>query len=242
MIRLTDKNAIVEALKAGRVVSLHVGAAARSDERATRITTLAREAGVPVKDMPVKGRNPIEAVCEDIEYASLEGLMDAWEESGGLIVALDHVQDPMNLGAILRTAAAAGALGVVIERKRSCDVTPVVYETSCGGAERLLIVKVSNLRQALSTMKERGCWVAGSDERAPKVCHDEDMSGVSVLVMGGEGEGMSRITREECDYLVRVPTAEGFPSLNVSVAAGVLIFETMRQKRARGDKKQGGRA
>ncbi|HPN94047.1 MAG: putative TrmH family tRNA/rRNA methyltransferase [bacterium ADurb.Bin236] len=242
MMRLTDKNAIVEALKAGRVVSLHVGAAARSDERAARIAALAREAGIPVRDMPVKGRSPIEAVCNDFEYATLESLMDAREESGGLIVALDHVQDPMNLGAILRTAAAAGAIGAVIERKRSCEVTPVVYETSCGGAERLLIVKVANLRQALSTMKERGCWVAGTDERAKDVCHDADMSGVSVLVMGGEGEGMSRITREECDYLVRVPTVEEFPSLNVSVAAGVLIFETMRQKRALGDKKRGGRA
>ena len=110
-------------------------------------------------------------------------------------------------------------------------MTDAVYETSCGGADRVPVVRVSNLRQILQTFKKWDCWIVGADEQAEKDCFKEDLSYASVLVLGSEGTGLSRLVKEECDFLVRVPTSENFPSLNVSVAAGILIFEVLRQKR-----------
>jgi len=243
-MRLTDKNSIIEALKSGRkVFSIGVSRRLTSDKRVGEMIELAGRMGVPVTELPDvnydkrRGERPslIEARCEDYSYASLDDIREkvTAAKDGALVVALDHVQDPRNFGAILRTAAAAGALGVIIEKKRCCDVTETVYETSCGGADRVPVVMVSNLRNALVEMKKWGCWIAGADERAEKDCYGEDLTSVSVLVLGSEGEGLSRLIREECDYIVRVPTAPDFASLNVSVAAGILIFEAVRQKRSK---------
>jgi 23S rRNA (guanosine2251-2'-O)-methyltransferase len=245
---IRDKNTILEALKSGRkVYSIAVAPGMRSDKRVDEIIRLAGKMGARVAELPpVKERgggkggwfSSIEARAEDYQYADLDDIREKAEgrAGGALIVALDHVQDPRNLGAILRTAAGAGADAVVIEKKRCCEVTDAVYETSCGGADRTPVVKVANLRQALERMKRWGCWIAGADERAEKDCFSTDLASVSVLVLGGEGEGISRLVCEECDFLVRIPTAPEFPSLNVSVAAGILIFETLRQKKARSSK------
>jgi len=244
-MKLIDKNSIFEALKAGRARSISVAPAAR-DARVLEIMQLAEELGVPVNTVDTAGKNrgrgarrrgasqpAIEAYCDPFEYAPLEHLREEIADAGNsaVIIALDHVQDPRNLGAILRTAAAAGARGAIIERRRCCEVTDVAYETSCGGADRVPVVMASNLRQALSQMKEWGCWIAGADERAEKDCWSHDLApDPLVLVLGSEGEGLSRIVRKECDFLLRIPTVPEFPSLNVSVAASVLIFEAARQK------------
>ena len=241
-MRLTDKNSISEALKAGRkVYSIGISPAAASDQRIGEIVKLAGRLGVPTRELPNVNterrrgeRLPaVEARCADYEYADLERVRESAASAGkkALIVALDHVQDPHNLGAIIRTAAAAKAGGVIIEKKRSCDVTDAVYEISRGGADRVPVIMVSNLRSALRELKKWGCWIAGADERAEKDCFNEDLAGVSVLVLGAEGGGLSRLIREECDFLVRVPASCEFPSLNVSVAAGILIFEALRQKK-----------
>ncbi|MFA6448846.1 MAG: 23S rRNA (guanosine(2251)-2'-O)-methyltransferase RlmB [bacterium] len=241
-MKLTDKNSIYEAMKAGRkIFALGVLARATADKKVAEIVRLAEELGIPMRELP--NVNPdrrsgerlpvIEARCADYEYVYLDDIRESVMAAGkkALIVALDHVQDPHNLGAMLRTAAAAKANGVIIEKKRCCDVTDSVYEISRGGADNVPIVMVSNLRNALQELKKWGLWVAGADERAEKDCFSEDLAGAHVLALGSEGDGLSRLIREECDFLVRVPTAEAFPSLNVSVAAGVLIFEALRQKK-----------
>lgn len=243
-MKLTDKNAILEALKSGRkVFSIGIGSGLKADKRVTEIRTLAGRLGVPVRELSAdrafrggrEERPPaIEASCENYAYTELGEIEEKVRAAGKkvLIIALDHIQDPRNLGAILRTAAAAEATAVIIEKKRCCEVTDIVYETSCGGADRVPVVMVSNLRQTLVAMKGWGCWIAGADERASKDCFSEDMASISALAFGSEGEGLSRLVREECDLLVRVPTAAEFPSLNVSAAAAILIFETMRQKKS----------
>jgi 23S rRNA (guanosine2251-2'-O)-methyltransferase len=239
-MRLTDKNSIYEALKAGRKI-YSIGANTNSsDKRIEEIVDLAKELGVPLRELPRVNQDRrrgerlpvIEARCADYEYTDLGGIREsvAAAKKKALIVALDHVQDPHNLGAILRTAAAAKANAIIIESKRSCDVTDTVYEISRGGADRVPVIIVSNLRSTLVELKKWGCWVAGADERAEKDCFSEDLAGISVLVLGAEGDGLSRLIREECDFLVRIPTNPEFPSLNVSVAAGILIFEAVRQK------------
>jgi 23S rRNA (guanosine2251-2'-O)-methyltransferase len=240
-MRLTDKNSIFEALKAGRkFFSIGISTKVASDKRICEIIELSENLGVPLRELP--NVNPdrrrgeripvIEARCADFEYATLGDIRENVIAAGkkALVVALDHVQDPHNLGAILRTSAAAKAHGLIIENKRCCDVTDVVYEISSGGADYVPVIIVSNLRSTLQELKKWGCWVAGADERAEKSCFETDIAGSSVIVLGSEGEGLSRLIRDECDFLVRVPTAAAFPSLNVSVAAGILIFEMLRQK------------
>ncbi len=240
-MKLRDKNAIIEALKAGRKIhSIAFAPGIRGDERVNQIINEASKKKIRMMELaparPGKGEKyfPIEAVCEDFTYKSLDDIRSSVEDAGkkALVIALDHLQDPRNLGAVLRTAAAARAQGVIIEKKRSCEVTDVVYETSSGGADRVPVVMVSNLRQALSTMKSWGLWIAGADEHAEEDCFSKDMSLASVLVFGSEGEGLHRLIREECDFIVRIPTSSTFSSLNISVAAGIMIFETVRQKSA----------
>lgn len=237
---LRDKNSIYEALLAGRVKSLVINSVVAGDSRIRELAELAKNNKVPVhaeaQNKGKRGRgfkpSPLEALCLPFEYTGLDDLKEKTAEKGkrAIVVALDHIQDPRNLGAIIRTVAAAGGAGVIIEKKRCCEITETVYETSCGGAQRVPIVRVSNLRQSLMEMKKWGFWIAGADEKAKKTCFEADFSAPLVLVLGGEGEGLSRIIREECDFITRIPTSPEFPSLNISVAASALIFEAVRQK------------
>ncbi len=240
-MKLNDKNSIAEAIKAGRVQALTVSARVITDKRIREIMELAAQAGVRIYDMPAtkgggrgthKGAPDIEATCSQFQYTELSQIGDRVAQAGkhALILAVDHIQDPRNLGAIIRSAAAAAADGIIIERTRCCDITETVYETSCGGVEHVPIAKVSNLRQAIVEMKSWGCWIAGADERAVKSCYDTELGTSIVIVVGSEGDGLSRIVAEECDFLMKIPTLPQFPSLNASVAASVLMFEARRQK------------
>jgi len=236
---LRDKNAILEALRTGReIYYIGVSRGIKDDKKISEILAIAEKKNISIKELTRTNNNAsrktisIEAKCGDFKYSSFDNLKEVIERKGSeaLLVAIDHVQDPRNLGAILRTAAAAGVDAVIIEKRRCCEVTDIAYETSCGGADRIPVVKVSNLRQTLRVFKEWGCWIAGTDERAEDSCYNVDLSGLNVLVLGSEGEGLSRIVSEECDFIVRIPTAPNFPSLNVSVAAGIMMFEFVRAK------------
>ena len=151
-----------------------------------------------------------------------------------LLVFLDGVQDPHNLGAILRTADATGALAVVIPKHQSVGVTPVVRKVACGAAETVPVVTVGNLARTLETVKEAGLWLVGLDGETDQVLFDQDLTGPIGLVLGAEGRGLRRITREQCDFICALPMVGSVESLNVSVAAGVALYETLRQRRAAG--------
>jgi 23S rRNA (guanosine2251-2'-O)-methyltransferase len=146
------------------------------------------------------------------------------------LLVLDGVQDPHNLGACLRTADAAGVQAVIVPRDRAAGVTPVVRKVACGAAETVPVFTVTNLARTLRALKEAGVWIYGASDDADRTLYDTDLRGPLALVLGGEGKGLRRLTRELCDYLVAIPMAGRVESLNVSVAAGVLLFEARRQR------------
>ena len=161
-------------------------------------------------------------------------LEEALEAAGDapLLLVLDGVQDPHNLGACLRSADAAGVAAVLVPRDRAAGLTPVVRKVAAGAAETVPLVAVVNLARTLRELKERGVWLVGTDDSAEKTLYDAELTGSVALVMGSEGEGMRRLTRECCDQLVAIPMAGAVESLNVSVAAGVALFEAVRQRSA----------
>jgi len=163
--------------------------------------------------------------------AMLEELLDR-TEGAPLLLVLDGVTDPHNLGACLRTADAAGALAVVIPKDKSATLNATVRKVACGAAEVIPLVAVTNLARTLEKLQQRGLWVVGTAGEAEQEIYDQDLRGPIVLVMGAEGKGMRRLTREHCDFLVRLPMAGSVSSLNVSVATGVCLFEALRQRRS----------
>ena len=147
-----------------------------------------------------------------------------------LFLVLDHVQDPHNLGACLRTADAAGVRGVIITKDQAAGLSPVVAKVASGAAEAVPLYRVTNLARTLQWLKEAGLWIVGAAGEAPRSVFETDLNLPMALVMGAEGKGMRRLTRESCDLLVKIPMAGTVESLNVSVATGVLLFEAVRQR------------
>ena len=164
--------------------------------------------------------------------AMLEELLDRTEVTP-LILVLDGVTDPHNLGACLRTADAAGALAVVVPKDKSATLTPAVRKVACGAAEVIPLVAVTNLARTLEKLQQRGLWIVGTAGEAEQELYQQDLTGPTILIMGAEGKGMRRLTREHCDFLVKLPMAGSVSSLNVSVATGVCLFEAVRQRQAK---------
>jgi len=163
--------------------------------------------------------------------AMLEELLDR-AEGPPLLLVLDGVTDPHNLGACLRTADAAGALAVIVPKDKAATLNATVRKVACGAAEVIPLVAVTNLARALEKLQQRGLWVVGTAGEAEQTIYTQDLTGPTVLVMGAEGKGMRRLTREHCDFLVRLPMAGSVSSLNVSVATGICLFEALRQRQA----------
>lgn len=178
-----------------------------------------RHQGVLARVMPPKGAG----------VHSLDDLLDALK-APPLLLVLDGVTDPHNLGACLRVANAAGVHAVIAPKDRAAGISPVVSRVASGAAESTPYLMVTNLARTLGELKERGIWVVGADERGDKDLYAAELSGPTAWVLGAEGEGMRRLTRERCDQLVRIPMAGTVQSLNVSVAAGVVLFETVRRR------------
>ncbi|MBI2382603.1 MAG: 23S rRNA (guanosine(2251)-2'-O)-methyltransferase RlmB [Gammaproteobacteria bacterium] len=211
----------------------------RDDERSRRVRELAHKAGVPLR---VLSRGDLDLKAPELRHQgvlarvpaaemSAEDVLDAPATPDRLVLVLDGVQDPHNLGACLRTAEAVGATAVVIPKDRAVGLTPVARKASAGASERIPVVSVTNLARTLEQLKQRGYWITGLAGEATDSLFDADLTGPRVLVMGAEGEGMRRLTKEHCDALVRIPMAGRIESLNVSVAAAVCLYEAFRQRR-----------
>jgi 23S rRNA (guanosine2251-2'-O)-methyltransferase len=222
-----------------RVLELRL-AERRDDPRMRAIESLAREHGTKVVrvDAPTlhKGLGEVThqgVVAEVLPLApwSEDDLVGALADANApLILALDGVQDPHNLGACLRTADACGALAVVIPKDRAANLSPVVSKVAAGAAETVPLVTVTNLVRTLKLLKEAQLWVTGTDADSPVTAAEVDFTGGTVLVMGAEGAGLRQLTRQTCDYMVRLPQLGAVESLNVSVAAGMLLYEVVRQR------------
>lgn len=210
----------------------------RKDARMSGLLTLAQRRSVTVRtiskdqmDMLAPGlrHQGVIAAVEAADYQGEEAL-ELPATPDRLVLALDGVQDPHNLGACLRTAEAAGVTAVIIPKDRAVGLTPVARKAAAGAAERVPVVAVTNLVRSLERLKELGYWVTGLAGEADDSLYQTDLTGPTVIVMGGEGEGMRRLTRETCDRLVKIPMAGKIESLNVSVAASVCLFESVRQR------------
>jgi 23S rRNA (guanosine2251-2'-O)-methyltransferase len=162
--------------------------------------------------------------------ATLTDLLRATDAGPGLIVLLDGVEDPHNLGAVIRTSLAAGARGVVIAERRAAGLTDAVARAAAGALEHLPVARVPNLAQAMEEVKEAGYWLVGLDERNEKKLTELDLTVPTGIVLGGEGKGLHELVRKRCDFLASIPTSGPVRTLNVSVAAGIALFEAVRQR------------
>lgn len=241
MNRLTGMHAVEEALKAGRALDRIVIARGRHGERMEELVRLAKSRNVPVR---FEDRVQVDRLAATREHQGIIGfaaskpaveLVDLLRPASGngLIVLLDGVEDPQNLGAIVRTALASGSNGVVIPERRAAGLTETVSRASAGALEYLPVARVKNLVRAMEEMKEAGFWLVGLDERAAKAYTEIDYTDPVGIVLGSEGEGLHELTRKRCDFLVSIPTTGPVRSLNVSVSAGVVLFEAVRQRLAK---------
>lgn len=224
-----------------RVLTVHFDAG-RTDARLKRLRSRAASLGVACEECR---KQTLERLVGDAVHQGVvarvrpappldEQALYRWVETAAqpLILVLDGVQDPRNLGACIRTADAAGAGMVVIARSESADLTPVARKAASGAAEWLPVARVGNLARVLNGLKRRGVWLLGADEHADTAYHQASLAGPLGVVLGAEGAGLRRLTRESCDALVRIPMRGGVASLNVSVASGVLLYEALRQRSA----------
>jgi len=232
-------NPVKEALQGSReLFELFVQTTA-TDHRLEKILVLAKERGVKVVK---REREDLTRICGSshhqgmalkvapFKYAELEDVMAADGEpvTSGLLLVLDGIQDPHNLGALIRTAACAGAKGVIIPKDRACGITAVAEKASAGAVETIPVVQVTNIAQTLETLKNEGFWVYGLAGEAKQSLYKVKFSGKVALVIGGEGEGIRQLVRKQCDLLMSIPIYGGVSSLNASVAGGIAMFEVAR--------------
>ncbi len=238
---LEGRNAVAEAIKSGRPMDKVLIAAGDTDAALQRLAALARDAGAVV--VPVDRRKldamsvthahqGIIAQVAAREYASIEDILQTARDRGEapLIVVCDGLSDPHNLGAILRCAECAGAHGVVIPKRRSVGLTATVAKTSAGAVEYMKVARVTNLAAAIETLKEKGVWVFGTAAEGSVPMYHADLKGPAAIVIGSEGEGMSRLVRSRCDGMVHIPLKGRITSLNAAAAASVLLYEAVRQR------------
>ena len=226
---------------ADRVSEVRV-ARGRHDQRLGKIKSLAEQLQIPLVSVSKEeldaiapgNHQGVAALCAEGDVHDehyLDSLLESLDHPP-LLLILDGITDPHNLGACLRTADAAGVDAVIAPKDKSVGITATVRKVACGGAESVPFIVVTNLARAMSRIQEAGVWIAGTCGEADKEIYDADLKGPLALVMGAEGEGMRRLTREHCDLLVRLPMAGTVSSLNVSVATGVCLYEANRQRRA----------
>jgi 23S rRNA (guanosine2251-2'-O)-methyltransferase len=234
-------NSVTEALKArGRAFEWVGMAKERHDLRLQRLIEECRKIGVPVRfvqrtELDRMAGNAahqgVVAVTSAKQYNDLDDVIAAKRGEYSLLIVLDGVEDPHNLGAILRTADAAGADGVVIPERRAAGVTGTVTKASAGASEHLPIAKVTNIARTIEDLKDKNIWTVGLDERGPQTYDALNYKMDCAVVLGAEGKGLHDLVKKKCDFLVSIPMLGKVPSLNVSVAAGIVLYEVVRQRR-----------
>ena len=236
---ITGRNAVLEALKSDREIEkLIVAKGAEGSIR--KITGMAKDKKIPIQYREkaeldrIAGRNSHQGVIAQVSeytYCTLDDILRRAEERGEdpFIMILDGLEDPHNLGAVMRTAECCGAHGIVIPKRRSAGITETVAKASAGAVEYMLCARVSNIGQAIDQLKERGMWVAACD-MGGKAYTEQDLTGSLAVVIGSEGTGISRLVREKCDFVVSIPMKGKITSLNASNAAAILMYEVVRQR------------
>ncbi|HHY38520.1 MAG TPA: 23S rRNA (guanosine(2251)-2'-O)-methyltransferase RlmB [Clostridia bacterium] len=215
---------------------------AAHDRALKDIIYLARATGIPLKKVPEERLNTLAGgerhqgvvvlIREGPKYADVDEIVEVAKERGepSFLVVLDQVQDPRNLGAVLRTAEVAGVHGVIIPKRRAAGLTDAVAKTAAGAEEHVKVARVTNIAQTLRRLKEKGLWVYGTEAGADRTFWEADLTTPLVLVLGNEEKGLSDVVKKECDFVISIPIRGKVESLNVSVAAGIVIYEVIRQR------------
>ena len=238
---IEGRNAVIEALRAGVAIDKIFLMKGETDSALGHIASAAREKGIVVVDADRRkldgmsrthSHQGVIALAAVREYATVDDILNAAREKGEppLIVVCDELSDPHNLGAVIRTADAAGAHGVIIPKRRSAGLTAVVAKTSAGAVAHVPVARVANLPSLLKELKEAGVWVFGTAMNGSTSLYQADLKGPAAIVIGSEGEGMGRLVTENCDFTVSIPMFGKINSLNASAAAAVLLYEAVRQR------------
>ena len=238
---IEGRNAVIEALRVGRNIDKIFLLKGSEDSALGHIASKARAAGAVVvetdrrklDEMSMTGvHQGVVAVVAEHEYSTIEAILDKARQAGEapLIIICDELSDPHNLGAIIRTADAAGAHGVIVPKRRSAGLTAVVAKASAGALEYVPVARVANITAAIKELKKAGVWVFGTAADGDRTLYDADLKGPAAIVIGNEGQGISRLVAENCDFMVSIPMKGEISSLNASAAAAVLMYETVRQR------------
>jgi len=238
---IEGRNAVIEALKSDRTIEYILIAKGDMVGSISVVLGLAKEKGIVTKEVDrrkldqmsqTSSHQGVIAVITPYKYFELNDIFKYAEEKGEkpFIIILDEIEDPHNFGSIIRTAEVCGAHGIIIPKRKNVGATPIVYKTSAGAIEHMKIAKVTNINAAIEEMKERGMWVYGADMDGENYIFNTDLTGAVALVIGSEGRGISKLTKEKCDVLVKIPMVGKITSLNASVAGGIMMYEIMKQK------------
>ena len=235
------RNAVIETLKSDRTIDQILVAKGDVSGSINMILALAKETGIVVKEVDRKkldqmsmtgSHQGVIAQVTPFKYSGIEDILDyaAKRNEKPFLIILDEIEDPHNFGSIVRTADACGVHGIIIPKRRNVGVTPVVFKTSAGACEHMKIAKVTNINAAIDSLKKKGIWIYGADMHGRKYCYDADIKGAIALVIGSEGRGISKLTKDKCDVLIKIPMVGKISSLNASVAGGIMMYEILKQK------------
>ncbi|GAE03966.1 TrmH family RNA methyltransferase [Clostridium botulinum B str. Osaka05] len=238
---IEGRNAVIEALKSNKTIEKVMVAKGDLEGSIKIIISLAKEKGIVINEVDRKKLDSISqtrahqgviAFTTPYQYCAVEDIIRyaKQKEEDPFIVILDEIEDPHNFGSILRTAEVCGVHGVIIPKRRNVGVTPTVYKTSAGAVEYMKISKVTNINNVIDKLKEKGIWIYGADMCGNDYCFDVSLSGPIALVIGSEGRGISKLTKNKCDVLVKIPMFGNITSLNASVAGGMLMYEILKQR------------
>ena len=238
---IEGRNAVIEALKSDRTIEYILIAKGDLVGSISVVLALAKEKGIVTKEVDrrkldemsqTSSHQGVMAIVTPYKYFALNDIFKYAEERGEkpFIIILDEIEDPHNFGSIIRTAEVCGAHGIIIPKRRNVGATPTVYKTSAGAIEHVKIAKVTNINATIEEIKERGVWVYGADMVGENYIFNTDFTGAVALVIGSEGKGISKLTKEKCDVLVKIPMVGKITSLNASVAGGIIMYEIMKQK------------
>lgn len=235
------RNAVIEALRSDRTIEQILISKGDKEGSINVVRGLAKEKGIVVKEVDRKKldlmsetgvHQGVIAKVTPYKYFTLEDMLNKAEKAGEkpFIVILDEIEDPHNLGSIVRTAELCGVHGIIIPKRRNVGITPTVYKSSAGAIEHMMVAKVTNINSTIDELKEKNIWIYGADMEGEDYSYKSNLDGAIALVIGSEGKGISKLTKEKCDKLIKIPMVGKINSLNASVAAGILMYEVLKTR------------
>ncbi len=239
--KIEGRNAVIELLKSNRDINKVLIAKGDRQGSVNEIISLCKDKGIVFQEVEKAKLDELSetghhqgviAFASPIEYKEISDILEIAKERNEepFIVICDEIEDPHNLGALIRTAEIAGCHGLIIPKRRSAPVTEVVTKVSCGATEHLAIARVGNINDAIDELKEAGVWIYGTDGSADKLYFEENLTGPIAIIIGSEGRGMNKLTQKKCDVLLKIPMKGHITSLNASVSGGIVIFEAVKQR------------